>query len=78
MLGGRERFEYVPFFWSQHYDVSINCVGHAKEWDAIQVDGDIEKRDFSIRYQRGGSTKALATVFRDLECLAVMEMEKPV
>jgi len=79
MLGGRERFEAVPFFWSQHYDVSINYVGYAKEWDAIQVDGDIENRDCSIRYQRDGSTKALATVFRDLESLSVeAEMEKQV
>jgi NADPH-dependent 2,4-dienoyl-CoA reductase/sulfur reductase-like enzyme len=79
MLGGRKRFEAVPFFWSQHYDVSINYVGYAKEWDAIQVDGDIENRDCSIRYQRDGSTKALATVFRDLESLSVeAEMEKQV
>jgi NADPH-dependent 2,4-dienoyl-CoA reductase/sulfur reductase-like enzyme/nitrite reductase/ring-hydroxylating ferredoxin subunit len=79
MLGGRQRFEAVPFFWSQHYDVSINFVGCAKEWDAIQVDGDIENRDCSIRYQRDGSTKALATVFRDLESLSVeAEMEKQV
>src|SRR5262249_41698431 len=29
MLGHRERFDAVPFFWSQHYDVTINYVGHA-------------------------------------------------
>ena len=30
MLGGREKFDAVPFFWSQHYDVPINYVGHAE------------------------------------------------
>ena len=30
MLGGREKFVAVPFFWSQHYDVPINYVGHAE------------------------------------------------
>ena len=30
MLGGREAFDAVPFFWSQHYDVPINYVGHAE------------------------------------------------
>jgi NADPH-dependent 2,4-dienoyl-CoA reductase/sulfur reductase-like enzyme/nitrite reductase/ring-hydroxylating ferredoxin subunit len=29
MLGRREKFIAVPFFWSQHYDVPINYVGHA-------------------------------------------------
>ena len=28
MLGFRESFDAVPFFWSQHYDVPINYVGH--------------------------------------------------
>jgi NADPH-dependent 2,4-dienoyl-CoA reductase/sulfur reductase-like enzyme len=29
MLGHRQRFDAVPFFWSQHYDIPINYVGHA-------------------------------------------------
>src|SRR5690606_7609563 len=37
MLGRREKFTAVPFFWSQHYDVAINYVGHATEWDEIAV-----------------------------------------
>jgi NADPH-dependent 2,4-dienoyl-CoA reductase/sulfur reductase-like enzyme/nitrite reductase/ring-hydroxylating ferredoxin subunit len=30
VLGKRERYAFIPFFWSQHYDVPINYVGHAK------------------------------------------------
>ena len=39
MLGAREPFDAVPFFWSQHYDVPINYVGHAESWDEIDDRG---------------------------------------
>ena len=41
MLGGKHRYEQAPFFWSQHYDVPINYVGHAEKWDATEIVGDI-------------------------------------
>jgi NADPH-dependent 2,4-dienoyl-CoA reductase/sulfur reductase-like enzyme len=69
MLGARERFDQVPFFWSAHYDVSINYVGHAERWDALRVDGDPGTRDAAVRYERGGRLLALATIFRDEESL---------
>ncbi len=76
MLGLHERFEAVPFFWSQHYDVAINYVGHAEKWDTINFDGEIEKMDCSVRYERDGRTLAVVTIFRDLESLvAESEME---
>ncbi|HVZ77594.1 MAG TPA: FAD-dependent oxidoreductase, partial [Gemmatimonadaceae bacterium] len=33
VLGAQQRFDAVPFFWSQHYDVTIAYVGHAERWD---------------------------------------------
>jgi NADPH-dependent 2,4-dienoyl-CoA reductase/sulfur reductase-like enzyme/nitrite reductase/ring-hydroxylating ferredoxin subunit len=38
MLGRREAFRAVPFFWSQHFDVALNYVGHAERWDSIDRD----------------------------------------
>ena len=34
-----------PFFWSQHYEVPINYVGHAEGWDDLVVEGDIAGKD---------------------------------
>lgn len=75
MLGETEPFNAVPFFWSQHYDVPINYVGHAERWDRIEVDGDIEARDCAVRFIRGTQTLAVATIYRDRESLeAELEM----
>jgi NADPH-dependent 2,4-dienoyl-CoA reductase/sulfur reductase-like enzyme len=66
MLGARERFDAVPFFWSRHYDARINYVGHAERWDEVSIDGSLEALDCSVEYRRGGKTLAVATVGRDL------------
>jgi NADPH-dependent 2,4-dienoyl-CoA reductase/sulfur reductase-like enzyme/nitrite reductase/ring-hydroxylating ferredoxin subunit len=70
ILGAREPFTQVPFFWSAHYDVSINYVGHAEHWDQLSVDGSAEQRDVAVRFLQRGRTLALATIFRDAESLA--------
>jgi NADPH-dependent 2,4-dienoyl-CoA reductase/sulfur reductase-like enzyme len=69
MLGMHERFDAVPFFWSAHYDVGINYVGHASAWDRIEVEGSFDARDAAVRFVAGGNTLALATIFRDQESL---------
>jgi NADPH-dependent 2,4-dienoyl-CoA reductase/sulfur reductase-like enzyme/nitrite reductase/ring-hydroxylating ferredoxin subunit len=77
MLGQREPFDVVPFFWSQHYDVPINYVGHAEAWDEIAVDGDIAAKDCLLRYKSKGRVLAVASIYRDLESLkAELEMER--
>ena len=65
----REPFDAVPFFWSQHYDVPINYVGHAEKWDELVVEGDIAGKDGLVRMRRAGRTLAVASVFRDLASL---------
>jgi NADPH-dependent 2,4-dienoyl-CoA reductase/sulfur reductase-like enzyme/nitrite reductase/ring-hydroxylating ferredoxin subunit len=69
MLGRREPCDFVPFFWSQHYDVAISYVGHAEKWDRIDVDGSIEKQDARVTYSKAGKKLAVVTLGRDLESL---------
>jgi NADPH-dependent 2,4-dienoyl-CoA reductase/sulfur reductase-like enzyme/nitrite reductase/ring-hydroxylating ferredoxin subunit len=77
MLGQREVFDAVPFFWSQHYDVPINYVGHAEKWDEIAVDGNIAAKDCLLQYKRGGRVLAVASIYRDLASLeAELAMER--
>jgi NADPH-dependent 2,4-dienoyl-CoA reductase/sulfur reductase-like enzyme/nitrite reductase/ring-hydroxylating ferredoxin subunit len=79
MLGQRETFDAVPFFWSQHYDVPINYVGHAEQWDEITIDGNIAARDCLLRYKSRGRVLAVASIYRDLANLqAELAMEQAV
>jgi len=77
MLGHGEAFDAVPFFWSQHYDMPINYVGHAEKWDEIAVEGDIAAKDCLVRYKLGGRILAAASIYRDVASLqAEVAMER--
>ena len=69
MLGAREAYRDVPFFWSAHHDVMIRYVGHALAWDEIRIEGSIAARDCAVHYVKGGRTIALATIGRDVQAL---------
>jgi NADPH-dependent 2,4-dienoyl-CoA reductase/sulfur reductase-like enzyme len=77
ILGLREKFVAVPFFWTEQYDLAIAYVGHAERWDKSEIQGSIEARDCALTYSRGGRKLAVATIFRDLESLlAEVEFEE--
>ena len=69
MLGLGQRFSDIPFFWSQHYDVPINYIGHAEKWDNVEIEGSIAARDCLVRYRHNGEVMAVASISRDLENL---------
>ncbi|HRO01960.1 MAG TPA: FAD-dependent oxidoreductase, partial [Nitrobacter sp.] len=79
MLGHREKYDAVPFFWSQHYDVPINYVGHALKWDQIEVEGSVADRDCLLRYKHQGRVLAVSSIYRDVDHLkAEVAMERAV
>jgi NADPH-dependent 2,4-dienoyl-CoA reductase/sulfur reductase-like enzyme/nitrite reductase/ring-hydroxylating ferredoxin subunit len=79
MLGRREPFDAVPFFWTEQHDLSIAYVGHAEKWDEVVIDGSIEARDCSISYLRKGRKQAVAVIHRDHEGLrAEVEFEREI
>ena len=77
ILGQRVRFDAVPFFWSQHYDVPIAYVGHASSWDRIDVVGSLGEKSAALAYRKQGRTLAVASVYRDdLSLLAEVALER--
>jgi hypothetical protein len=74
---GDQHARRAPFFWSQHYDVPINYVGHAGKWNTAEILGDIKEGDGLEKYRNGGRVVAVASIFRDEECLrAELDLER--
>lgn len=69
ILGYRQRYDWVPFFWTQQFDVSLRYVGHAEKWDAVEIEGSLDANDCAIHYKQQGRTLALATIGRDVQSL---------
>ena len=77
MIGERVPFDVVPYFWSQHYDVTIQHVGRQGGWDELSVDGDPAARDCAVTYRRHGEVIAVATIGREIESLrAEVDLER--
>jgi len=69
MLGLGGPFNDVPFFWSQHYDVTLSYIGRASGESGIELLGSLERRDATVIYRDAGKVAAVLTVGRDKQSL---------
>nr|HEX4315855.1 FAD-dependent oxidoreductase [Kofleriaceae bacterium] len=77
MLGRPARRD-VPFFWSQHHDVTLGYVGHAERFDRAEIHGDLDAHDAHVVYRDGGAIRAVVTIGRDklaLDCELALERD---
>ncbi|HYZ39664.1 MAG TPA: FAD-dependent oxidoreductase [Stellaceae bacterium] len=70
ILGARERFDAVPFFWTQQHDLILNYSGFAPRWDRVEIDGRLDAKDCTVTYRRDGRKLAVVTIGRDRDNLA--------
>jgi NADPH-dependent 2,4-dienoyl-CoA reductase/sulfur reductase-like enzyme len=79
MLGQPSKTD-VPFFWSQHHDVTLGYVGHAEKITGVEVKGSLDARDAHVIYREAGGIGAVVTIGRDklaLEVELAMESGTP-
>lgn len=64
MLGIREPYSEIPWFWSDQYDLNMQYIGHATRWDEIVLRGDVAGRSFTAFYLESGRLRAALAVNR--------------
>jgi len=62
IAGGEARYDAVPWFWSNQYDLRLQTVGLSVGHDKAVVRGDPATRSFSVVYLRGGRVVAIDAV----------------
>jgi 3-phenylpropionate/trans-cinnamate dioxygenase ferredoxin reductase subunit len=62
IAGEPEPYHELPWFWSDQYDVNLQYVGHAKDFDQTIMRGDTDGDKFSAFYLRDGTIDAVLSV----------------
>ena len=78
MLGAPETYDPVLYFWSDQYDLNIQYLGHAAQWDEIAVRGDTDAEAFTAFYLKDGAVSGALVVnnFRDIRPTRTMIGQK--
>jgi 3-phenylpropionate/trans-cinnamate dioxygenase ferredoxin reductase subunit len=69
LVGAGEPFDEVPWFWSDQYDLKLQIVGLARDYDTTITRGDPTSRSFAVYYLRDGQPVAIDAVNRPRDFL---------
>jgi 3-phenylpropionate/trans-cinnamate dioxygenase ferredoxin reductase subunit len=60
LAGASERYDRVPYFFSDQFDLSLSYLGHVREWDELATRGDqrVKQPRFVTWYLREGIPRA--------------------
>lgn len=62
VAGSPQPYEELPWFWSDQYDVGLQYVGSAQEFDQTVWRGDVEGYRFSVFYLKEGVIEAVLSI----------------
>jgi 3-phenylpropionate/trans-cinnamate dioxygenase ferredoxin reductase subunit len=64
LAGAGERYDRVPYFFSEQFDLYLSYLGHVREWDELVVRGSREVAEprFVAWYLRGSAPRAALIV----------------
>jgi 3-phenylpropionate/trans-cinnamate dioxygenase ferredoxin reductase subunit len=76
MLGSREEYREVPFFWTKQYDTSMKYVGYAMGYNKIVFRGDVDSDSFLAGYYNSKRLLAVAGIGKTEEIIIFSELLK--
>ncbi len=74
MLGEREPFQEVPWFWSDQYDVNLQMLGYASPEETRVVRGSFDERNFIAFFMRGDNVIAAIALDRGRDIAATRRL----
>lgn len=64
MLGTQTKYDALPWFWSDQYDLKLQMVGLSQGYDDSVVRGNPDERSFSVFYLKAGKLIAVDSISR--------------
>ncbi|UCF99621.1 MAG: FAD-dependent oxidoreductase [Spirochaetaceae bacterium] len=74
MLGSKESYREVPFFWSKQYGSSLRYIGHAPKYDRVVFRGKVTDKSFLAGFYLDSTLKAAATIGRNRELIRLGQL----
>jgi|TARA_B100001094_G_scaffold332793_1_gene406525 3-phenylpropionate/trans-cinnamate dioxygenase ferredoxin reductase subunit len=62
ICGSQQPYDQVPWFWSDQYDIKLQSVGLAIDYDRVILDGDEESHKFTVSYIKNDQIVALDAI----------------
>jgi 3-phenylpropionate/trans-cinnamate dioxygenase ferredoxin reductase component len=64
LAGAGDRYDRIPYFYSDQFDLSLSYLGHVREWDELVLRGDrnVKEPKFVAWYLRQGTPRAALIV----------------
>jgi 3-phenylpropionate/trans-cinnamate dioxygenase ferredoxin reductase component len=81
MLGKGDRYEEIPWFWSNQYDSNLQYAGFHTAWDELVVRGSMKERNFLAFYRKNGRVLAAVSVNRGRDLrrsIPLIKTQRPV
>lgn len=74
LMGENQRYDAVPWFWSDQYDLKLQMVGLSEGYDTTVLRGDPATRSFSLFYLKDGAIIAADAISQPKDFMAAKKL----